>query len=423
MKDFEYDKVLVEGIENFEEKIEAYASWIINGGLRFEKGWALGIACPITCPDIARALTKVAYKQGARDVTVYWDDPYTQREKFANAEDKYLENNDPWPDRAKEKYGVKNLAFVYLLCACPSFFNDLPIEKQLKNSQWTNTVFGSFKRGLDVPYTICAASNREWAHDVYPDLPADEAYIKLWNNLFEVARIDGKTDPVKEWFAHSEEMQNHAEILNKYHFHHLHYTSEIGTNCTFELPENHKWVATAVNTSSGGLKFSANMPTEEVFCVPTKFGVNGKVVSSTPMLTKSGLVLNPEFTLKDGKIIDYKAKEGKEILDAIIESDENGRFLGEVAIVPYDTPISRQGIIYYNTLFDENAGCHTAVGNAYSKCLEGGLQMSPEELEASGLNICKFHEDCIFGTKETKIVGTTYEGEDVTIFEHGAFTI
>ena len=161
------------------------------------------------------------------------------------------------------------------------------------------------------------------------------------------------------------------------------------------------------------------MPTEEVFCVPEKHGVNGKIVSSKPMLSKSGLIINPKFTIKDGKIIDYSATEGKDTLDAIIESDKNGRFLGEVAIVPYDTPISRQGITYIHTLFDENAGCHTAVGNAYSKCIEGGLQMTPEELEAAGLNVCKFHEDCIFGTKETKIDGTTYEGEKITIFEHG----
>ena len=215
-------------------------------------------------------------------------------------------------------------------------------------------------------------------------------------------------------------MQKHADQLNDFHFASLHFTSEIGTDCTFKLPKTHKWVATAENTSTGGLKFSANMPTEEVFSVPEKYGVNGKIVSEKPLLTKNGIILKPQFEVKDGKIVKFTAEKGQEIMEALINSDKNGAYLGEVAIVPYDTPISRQGITYIHTLFDENAGCHTAVGNAYSKCIEGGLQMTPEELEAAGLNVCKFHEDCVFGTKETKIVGTTEDGEEITIFEHGA---
>ena len=218
-------------------------------------------------------------------------------------------------------------------------------------------------------------------------------------------------------------MKSNADKLNEYHFDHLHFTSEYGTDCTFKLPKKHKWMATAVNTSATGLKFSANMPTEEVFCVPEKTGVNGTIVSKKAMPTKTGVIVNPRFTIKDGKIVDFDADEGKDLLSDIINSDTNGRFLGEVAIVPYDTPISRQGITYYNILFDENSGCHTAIGNAYSKCIEGGLQMSDEELAAEGLNICSFHEDCIFGSPEMKIVGTTENGEDVTIFENGAFTI
>lgn len=162
------------------------------------------------------------------------------------------------------------------------------------------------------------------------------------------------------------------------------------------------------------------MPTEEVFSIPEKTGVNGTIVSDRCMPTKNSVIEKPHFTVKDGKIVNFGAESGEDILKAIIESDKNGRFFGEVAIVPYDTPISRQGITYYNTLFDENAGCHTAIGNAYSKCIEGGLQMSDEELDAAGINVCSFHEDCIFGTSDMKIVGKTYEGEDITIFEHGA---
>ena len=161
MKDYMYDKVLVDGIENFEEKIEAYASWIINGGIRFQKGWALGIACPITCPDLARALTREAYRQGARDVTVYWADPYTDRENYAHSEEQYLENRQPWPDRCREKYGNTDLAFVIVFCNGPDFMDDLDISRQLYVNAWQSSNFQNFKRGLEIPYTICAASNRE----------------------------------------------------------------------------------------------------------------------------------------------------------------------------------------------------------------------------------------------------------------------
>lgn len=182
-------------------------------------------------------------------------------------------------------------------------------------------------------------------------------------------------------------------------------------------------MASAVNTSTLGYTFSTNIPTEEVFTIPLKTGVNGKIVSSRTMVAKSGEVEALSLELKDGKIVDFSADKGYDLIKTIMDSHPNGYFMGEVAIVPYDTPISRSGNTYYTTLIDENSGCHTAIGNSYSKCIEGGLQMTNEQLEAEGLNICSFHEDVVFGTAETKIVGTTYDGQEITIFEHGSFVI
>lgn len=141
------------------------------------------------------------------------------------------------------------------------------------------------------------------------------------------------------------------------------------------------------------------------------------------MVTKGGLIESPSLTIKDGKVIDFDAKSGKELLGAILDSDHNGRYLGEIAIVPDDSVISQQNITYYNILFDENSGCHTAIGSAYAKCVEGGMDMNDEELEKAGINVACFHEDCVFGTADTKIVGTTYDGEEITIFENGTYTI
>ena len=162
------------------------------------------------------------------------------------------------------------------------------------------------------------------------------------------------------------------------------------------------------------------MPTEEIFCIPEKTSVNGTIVASRPMICKSGIVRDARFELKDGEIIKFSATKGEDVLQNIMDNNENGHYLGEIAIVPYDTSISKSGLTFYNNMFDENAGCHIAVGNAYSKCLVGGLKMTSEELEAEGINVCAFHDDCVFGTPDTIIIGVTEAGEEILFFENGA---
>ena len=212
-------------------------------------------------------------------------------------------------------------------------------------------------------------------------------------------------------------------MLNDYHFEKLHVTSGLGTDVEVELPKKHQWLASPVNLTYDGLQFAANIPTEETFTIPAKYGVNGKVVASKPMICKSGPVSGAKFELKDGKIVKFEADEGEDRLKHIMSSDENGLYLGEFAIVPYDTPISKSGLTYFNNLVDENSGCHMAVGNAYAKCLEGGVKMTDDELIHEGINVCSFHEDFIFGTLDTRIVGYTSDGQEILIFDKGAYTI
>ena len=165
------------------------------------------------------------------------------------------------------------------------------------------------------------------------------------------------------------------------------------------------------------------MPTEEIFCVPAKKRINGTIVASRPLVSKSGTVYDTKFEVKDGQIVDFSASKGKDSLQYLMDNNENGRYLGEIAIVPYDTGISKTGLTYFNSLVDENAGCHMAIGNAYAKCIEGGMKMSPEELDAAGLNVCVFHIDFVFGTPETKIVGYKQNGEELLIMDKGEFKI
>lgn len=418
-----YSELLVNGIDNFEKKIEDFASAIINAGLRFQKGWALAIECPTVSPDIARALTKEAYRQGARDVMISWYDPYIARFKYLNSEKKYLGNEVCWPDVAREKYGNKDIAYILIWSNNTDFYMGAPSDRQMLYNQNDARNFEAFKRDLQFPYVYTCAGSQEWGNKVFPDLSNDEAYIQIWKNIFDIFYIDGKIDPVEKWFKHCQHRKSIANKMNLFNFHHLHCTTGLGTDVTFELPENHKWIAAAVNVNPKGLVFSANMPTEEVFCVPKKFGVNGTVVCSRILVTKLGDVENLRMEVKDGKIVDYSADSGEEIIKTMTEADENFAYLGEIAIVPSDSPLCRHNLTYYHGVLDENCGCHTAIGNAYSKCIEGGLQMSSQQLEDAGLNVCKFHEDCIFGTEDINIVGVTYGGKEIPILKDGKFAI
>lgn len=182
-------------------------------------------------------------------------------------------------------------------------------------------------------------------------------------------------------------------------------------------------MAPPINFTVDQKGFCANMPTEEMFTIPSKLGVNGTIVGSRPMICKAGAIYDVKFEVKDGEIQNFEAGQGKETLENIINSDPNGRYLGEIAIVSSDTAIFKSGMSFFNNMIDENAGCHMAVGNAYSKCIVGGLKMTNEELEAEGINICSFHEDFVFGTADTKIVGYTKDGEEVVILDNGVFTI
>lgn len=208
-----------------------------------------------------------------------------------------------------------------------------------------------------------------------------------------------------------------------FHFEKLHITSELGTDVEVKLPDKHFWLVSTINYTSKDFGFSANIPTEELFTDPLKHGVNGTVVASKPIISKSGPIFGAKFELKDGEIIKFSAEDGEDILASILDSDKNGRYLGEFSIVDFNSPISKSGLTFYCNLVDENSGCHMAIGNCYPKCLVGGTKMTTEELEAEGVNICSFHEDFVFGTAQTKIVGTTYDGEEILIYDKGAYCI
>ena len=225
-----------------------------------------------------------------------------------------------------------------------------------------------------------------------------------------------------EWDVHTKRLHHNNQVLNDFNFKSLHFTSGLGTDLTVELVKNHIW-AGGNEESTKGVIFNANMPTEENFSMPLKTGVNGIVYASKPLNYNGVLVKDFWLRFKDGKVVEYDAKEGLETLKSLVEYDEGSSYLGEVALVNYDSPISNSKILFMNTLFDENASCHLALGRAYPMNIKGGHEMSQEELDQAGSNNSMEHEDFMFGTSDMNIVGTRFDGSLVQVFKDGNFVI
>ena len=245
---------------------------------------------------------------------------------------------------------------------------------------------------------------------------------KLWDAILEVVRVQGDGKAVERWQAHMDTIQRRTAKLNELRLASLHYTNSLGTDLTIRLPEDHLWAGGGTNCKAGPF-FIANMPTEEIFTAPLRDGIDGVVYAALPLVHNGNIIEGFHFVIQDGKITEARAEKGEDILKAAISEDEGASRFGEVALVPYDSPISNQGILYYNTLFDENASCHLAFGEAYPECIRGGETMTKEELKAHGLNDSVTHVDFMVGTADLSITGTTHDGKEVPIFRNGNFAL
>ena len=272
------------------------------------------------------------------------------------------------------------------------------------------------------PWCVASVPIPSWAKKVFPELPEQEAMDKLWDAIFTSVRISGKGDAVARWREHVALLKSRIAKLNDLHFTSLYYQNSLGTSLNIKLPETHVW-AGGDNTSRAGFPFVANMPTEEVFTAPLRDGIDGVVYAALPLVHNGNIIENFHFVIKDGKIVEAHAEKGEDILKAAIAEDEGASYFGEVALVPYDSPISNQKILFYNTLFDENAACHLAFGEAYPECVKGGEAMSKEELKAAGLNDSNTHVDFMVGTADLSIIGTTKDGREIPVFVNGNFAL
>ncbi|MCR5826707.1 MAG: aminopeptidase [Oscillospiraceae bacterium] len=408
-----------------ENKQKEYANLLIEIGLSLQPGQTLLIQSPVECAHFARLCASAAYDAGCREVVLSWSDDRLTRERYLRAADGVFDEVPEWRRRFFNDYAAARVPRLVIDATDPETLRGVDTGRIVRAQRAAGEALEPYYHAYmnnDAPWCIAAVPIPSWAKKVFPDKSEDEAMAALWNAIFETVRITGDGQSAARWRAHLATLKARKDKLNALRFKSLHYTNSLGTDLTIELPEGHLWAA-GNGATPKGQPFVANMPTEEIFTAPHRMGINGVVYAALPLVDNGNIIDGFHFVIREGKIVASHAERGGEFLEAAYTVDEGASRFGEVALVPYDSPISNQGILYYNTLFDENARCHLAFGEAYPECLEGGNAMSREELKAHGLNWSINHVDFMVGTADLSIVGTTHDGREIPVFIDGNFAL
>ncbi len=402
--------------------LEKYAELIIKQGVNLQVGQELLIDASIDSYQLVRLLTKKAYEVGAKDVIVNYRDEEVSRLRYEYCHQEHFETVPLYIQELRNQYAARHAALVSIESSDPELLKDIdPIKIQT----WSKAVRQAcqpFYDALDLGvnrWCIVAAPSVGWANKVFPEMSDKEAVEALWKAIFKATRCD-QDDPVEAWNEHRRSFERRVQILNEKKIQSLHYQNGLGTDLTIGMNPHYLFAGGGSYTTDGIYSFP-NMPTEEIFTSPDFHQVNGTVYSSMPLHYQGHIVDQFYMTFKDGRIIDYGAQQGADVLKSIIETDEGSHYLGEVAFVPYDSPIRRMNLVFYNTLFDENASCHLAIGKGFGECIKDGLQMSKEELYQQGINDSLTHVDFMIGTKDLSIEAILENGEKFVIFKDGNF--
>ena len=392
----------------------------VNIGVNIQKDNILVISSPIETAEFARLITEEAYKSGAKDVIVHYGDQKLTKIKLENSSLETISNIPEWQAESYNYYARQEACFISISASDPDGLKGVPVEKiGASQKARTSALKEYFDNSMSNKCRWCVLSvpTLSWAKKVFPKVSDDEAMESLWDVIFKTVRVDTE-NPVNAWEKHNAYLEEKIKFMNNNNFKSVHLKSANGTDLNIELPEGHIW-AGGSEGDVNGIPFNANIPTEEVFTLPKKTGVNGIVYSSKPLSYGGNLIDNFSITFKDGKAIDFTAETGYDVLKQMLESDEGAKYLGEVAFVPYNSPISNSKLIFFNTLFDENAACHLAFGRAYESCVKDADKYSEEELEKIGVNNSVIHVDFMIGTSDLEVTGINENGETIQIFSNG----
>ena len=409
-----------------QNKLREYARLVVRVGVNVQPGQPVIVNCPVERADFGRLLLHESYEAGASNVYMLWGDDYCSREHWLRAEEAAFDAVEPWNALQLNSLAEKGAARIAVHASDPENLKGVDADRLQRYNKAVGRDLEPFYRLMmanGIPWCVVSVPIPSWAKTVFPALSEAEAMEKLWEEIFASVRISGDGSAVKRWEEHCRDLEEKCAGLNALKLRRLHYTNALGTDLTVEMPENHVWMGGG-DVCRSGVRFVANMPTEEIFSAPRRDGVNGTLVASKPLVLNGNLIEGIRFELRDGRIVGIHADRNEELLRKAVDTDEGSHYLGEIALVPYHSPISDSGILFYNTLFDENASCHFAFGEAYPACIQGGDELETEELIRRGINAkSDMHEDFMVGTADLSITGETEDGRIVTIFRDGDFAL
>lgn len=402
----------------FNSMLEKYADVVVKVGLNLRSDQKLSIRGDLESAGFIRKATESAYKAGARYVDVLLTDEQISRIRLLHADPETLTQLPKWLLPRYEEYYKNGEAELAILSFDPDLYNGVDPERiATSRKALLQEVWEPLRKYENMSnWCVVAVSTPAWARKVLPDLPEDQAVEKLWEAIFKVCRID-VPDPVSAWEKHIQKLVNYKDYLNRKRYTALHYLAP-GTDLTIGLPEKHLWMG-AQESFKNGVTCTVNLPTEEVFTAPHKDKADGVVTVSRPLNNMGSLIEDFSIRFENGRAVNFSAKKGEEDLRRLLDTDENAGRLGEVALVPNSSPISQSGVLFYNTLFDENAASHIALGNAYRTTFKGGDDMTDEEFAVSGGNKSLIHVDFMIGSGEMDIDGICDDGSTEPVMRAG----
>ena len=406
-----------------QERLKKYADLLVEVGLNVQKGQEVIVRCGLDQPEFTAMVVEECYKHGASKVKVEWSYMPISR---LNLTYRSIETLSEFTAIEEEEYKrrlKKDTAIIWLDSEDPDGMSGTDDNKMAEANKARFPKIKPYRDALENRYQWCIAAvpGKEWAEKVFPDLKGDEAMEKLWEAILYTSRVD--ENPVEAWKKHNDALLKHCELLNSYKFESLEYRSSNGTHFTVGLNPKGLFLGGGERTLGSDVYFNPNIPTEEVFTSPMRGKAEGKVVATKPLSYQGKLIENFWIKFRDGKVEEVYAEKNQDLLEKMVAMDEGASYLGEIALIGYDSPINNTGILFYNTLFDENASCHLALGRGFNNCLENFENYTYEQCKELGINDSMIHVDFMIGSKDLTVDGITKDKKRVPVFKNGNWAI
>ena len=404
--------------------LRKYARLAVRKGVNLKKGQGCAIYAQVEQHEFAEMVAEEAYRAGAKWVQVFWQDQAVRKLDLRHHTVTQLSRVEEWEKVQQQMFVDQLPARIHISSEDPDGLKGVSVPKMQKAQAARSTVLRPYRKAIDNKHqwTIIAVPSKKWAKKVFPGVRASVAEEKLWEAILQTVRVTPDNDPEAAWDQHNATLQEKSGKLNALDLDYLHYQAPNGTDFKCWLIPGAKWGGGGAAILDGTF-YNPNMPTEEVFTSPLKGKCEGTLVSTMPLSYQGNLIDQFSITFENGRAVSCKAQQGQELLEKMLHMDEGASMLGELALVPHDSPVSNTGILFYNTLFDENAACHVALGFGFPECVEGFESMTDQELQEKGVNDSIIHVDFMIGSKDLDITGYTRDGKAVQIFKNGNWAI